>query len=308
MATIQVGNAPCSWGTLEFEGLEGTSPDYRQVLDEMRETGYAATELGDWGFMPTDPAALRAELDARGLALVGAFVPVEFRNPAAHGPGRDAAVRTARLLAGATAGAASAPFIILADANGTDQARTKNAGRVTPEMGLAPDEWRVFAGGVDAIAREVRDATGLRTAFHHHGAGYVETPGEIDRLLDLTDPSLVSLVFDTGHLALGAGSGDAVPGLLDRWAGRIAHVHFKDWDPGVARRAAAEGRDYFGALRDGVFCELGKGAVDFPAVVAGLGRHGYTGWIIVEQDVLPGMGTPKESARRNREYLRAIGL
>jgi inosose dehydratase len=29
---------------------------------------------------------------------------------------------------------------------------------------------------------------------------------------------------------------------------------------------------------------------------------------VVEQDVLPGMGRPKESARRNREYLTGIGL
>ena len=53
---------------------------------------------------------------------------------------------------------------------------------------------------------------------------------------------------------------------------------------------------------------LGKGGVDFPGVVAWLRKHSYSGWIVVEQDVLPGMGTPKESARRNREYLKQLGL
>ena len=48
--------------------------------------------------------------------------------------------------------------------------------------------------------------------------------------------------------------------------------------------------------------------VDFPAVLDWLRRHDYNGWIVVEQDVLPGMGTPKESARRNREYLASLGL
>jgi hypothetical protein len=32
------------------------------------------------------------------------------------------------------------------------------------------------------------------------------------------------------------------------------------------------------------------------------------GRLTVEQDLLPGMGTPLESARRNRKYLRSIGL
>ena len=58
----------------------------------------------------------------------------------------------------------------------------------------------------------------------------------------------------------------------------------------------------------GVFCELGKGYVDFPGVLAALEEIGYDGWIVVEQDVLPGMGHPKESAQRNREYLRSIGV
>jgi inosose dehydratase len=74
----------------------------------------------------------------------------------------------------------------------------------------------------------------------------------------------------------------------------------------VARRARAEQWDYFTALRHGVFCELGKGCVDFPALLQRLAARSYDGYVLVEQDILPGMGTPKESARRNREYLRSI--
>ncbi|HEU5097809.1 MAG TPA: hypothetical protein VFU22_02110, partial [Roseiflexaceae bacterium] len=70
----------------------------------------------------------------------------------------------------------------------------------------------------------------------------------------------------------------------------------------------AQGWDYFEAVRHGVFCELGQGAADFATAAAWLRAHDYRGWIVVEQDVLPGMGTPKESAARNRAYLRTIGL
>ncbi|HWQ14307.1 MAG TPA: TIM barrel protein, partial [Roseiflexaceae bacterium] len=95
---------------------------------------------------------------------------------------------------------------------------------------------------------------------------------------------------------------------LERFGERIWYVHFKDCAPAVAERARAEGWDYFTAVRHGLFCELGRGAVDFPAVAAWLRARGYRGWITVEQDVLPGMGAPRESARRNREYLASIGL
>lgn len=309
---MQVANAPCSWGTLEFEGLAGERIGYQQMLDELVETGYTGTELGDWGFMPTDPVHVRAELEQRGLTMVGAFVPVALKDAGAHADGEAAAVRVARLLAAVAVASGSdhSPFIVLADSNGIDPIRTKYAGRVTPEMGLDDEEWRVFTGGAERIARAVRAETGLRTVFHHHCAGYVETPDEIARFLERTDPDLVGLVFDTGHYTYGAGSGQDQPirEALDRFADRIWHVHFKDCHVGIAARARSEGWDYFEAVRHGVFCELGEGQVDFPAVVAWLRDQGYDGWVVVEQDVLPGMGTPKESARRNREYLAAIGL
>jgi inosose dehydratase len=306
--TIQVGNAPCSWGSLEFEGLAGEAVGYQQMLDELRETGYTGTELGDWGYMPTEPADLRATLGQRGLRLNGAFVPVALKDPSAYAAGQAQALRVARLLAAAER--AQPPFLVLADANGADPARTLNAGRVTPALALSADEWQTFAQRAEQIARVVRDETGLRTVFHHHCAGYVETPDEIARLLELTDPAVLGLVFDTGHYIYGTGHSDgtAVRGALDRFGERIWYIHFKDCQPQVADQARAEGWDYFAALGRGVFCELGQGCVDFPAIVAWLRARDYRGWITVEQDVLPGMGAPRESARRNRAYLASLGL
>ena len=67
---------------------------------------------------------------------------------------------------------------------------------------------------------------------------------------------------------------------------------------GRRRRSREQGLGYLAAVRAQLFCELGTGGVDFPAVVAALDRHGYDGWIVVEQDVFPGYGAPAESARR----------
>ncbi len=298
---IQIGNAPCSWGALEFD-LEGESAGYVQVLNEIKSTGYTGSELGDWGFMPTDPAALKAELAARGLTLLGAFVPVLLKDPAAHQPGVDVAVRTARLLAD-TAG--KEPFIVLADDNGKIPQRTQNAGRVTPEMGLTDAEWNIATEGIHAVARAVYRETGLRTVVHHHCAGYIETPAEINKMLSLTDPQIVGLCLDTGHIQFGGG--DPLK-ILQENASRVWHVHFKDCHPQIAAESRAQQWDYFASVSNGIFCELGQGAVDFPAIKAELDKLGYQGWIVVEQDVLPGMGAPKASAQRNREYLKSIGL
>lgn len=312
MKTLRIGNAPCSWGSLEFDGLAGKTIGYAQMLDELAETGYTGTELGDWGFMPTDPHALHSELSRRGLTLLGAFVPVALKDPAAHEPGLRRALQVAHLLAAVHQRARSdtAPFLVLADDNGTDPQRTRHAGRVTPAMGLDDTGWTTFAQGAHRVAQGVLRETGLATVFHHHGAGYVETPDEIGTLLDRTDPALLGLVFDTGHLAFGAPTHDAraVLEAFERFANRIRYLHFKDCEPAVAARSAREGWDYFASVRQGVFCELGRGCVDFPKVLEAAQRHGYQGWALVEQDVLPGMGTPKESARRNRDYLRHLGL
>jgi inosose dehydratase len=303
MPVLHVGNAPCSWGTLEFEEAKGEQIGFARMLDELVETGYTGTELGDWGYMPTDPAALKAELVQRGLVMLGAFVPVALKDPAAHAPGVALALKTARLLAAVATD--PKPYLVLADNNGTVAERTLNAGRITPALGLSPSDWRTFAAGADKVARAVSADTGLRTVFHHHCAGFVETPDEIATLLELTDPQVLGLVFDTGHYAYGSGNGDVIAGL-ERFKDRVWYIHCKDCHPIVAACARVEQWDYFQALRHGVFCELGRGSVDFPALLRWLKAHHYQGYVLVEQDVLPGMGTPRESARRNREYLRSI--
>ncbi len=298
---IKIANAPCSWGVLEFD-LDGKAAGFEQVLNEIRETGYEGSELGDWGFMPSVPSELKAELDQRQLTMVGAFVPVFLKDPAKHSQGAELAVKTARLMA--DAGFTNA-FIVLADDNGSIKERTLNAGRVTPEMGLSASEWEIFAAGANLVAAEVKEKTGLRTVFHHHCAGYVETPEEIDELLRLTDPSLVGLVLDMGHYQFGGG--DPL-NALKKHKNRIWHIHFKDCHPGIASKSRTEGWDYFESVGHGVFCELGKGGVNFPDIVAELKKQDYSGWIVVEQDVLPGMGNPKVCAQRNRDYIQSLGL
>ncbi len=307
---IQIGNAPCSWGTLEFGSTKADRFTYDLMLDQLVESGYTGCELGDWGFMPTDPDELYAAFSSRNLTITGAYLGIRFRLTSAHDAGETEALKIARQLARLSdrLGASIQPIVVLADDNATVPIRTENAGRATDEMTLSDDEWTIFAEGVNRVARAVQSETGLQCGIHHHCAGFVERPNEIERLLALTDSEAVGLVFDTGHYAFGAGSCDGVMNAMVQFADRICYVHFKDCHPKVMAEASKNQWDYFEAVEHGVFCELGEGCVDFDAIATWLREQGYSGYITVEQDILPGMGRPLDSARRNREYLRSLGL
>ena len=297
---LKIANAPCSWGVIE--GVEGERSGYVKLLNEMRDTGYDGTELGDWGFMPTDPEKLRTELETRNLKLLASWVSVFLHDATRHAQSEAEAVRTAGLLA--AVGGPSA-LVVLGNDPYADPMRTLNSGRITPEMAMTDAQWQVFSEGANRVARAVQRETGLRTVFHHHIGTWVETPAETAKLLSLTDPSVMGLCFDTGHYSFAGGN--PLEGL-ELHKDRIWHLHFKDHQPQIAAQSRLEGWDGVKSVEHGVFCELGQGDVPFPAVKAKLESFGYDGWIVVEQDVLPGMGSPKESARRNREYVRSIGI
>jgi len=297
--SIKIAAAPVSWGIFEFAG-QSSQPSWESVLDEMAAAGYAGTELGPYGYLPTEPQALKAALGARGLQLLSAFVPVRLANRSAHAAGLATSRQVGALLA-----ACGCQHIVLSDDNAADPRRLARAGRITPDDGLDDAGWRALAEGVNTIARRMHAEFGLETVFHHHCAGFVETPAEVARFLELSDPATVGLCLDTGHYAYGGG--DPVECIRQHGA-RVRYLHFKDADPQVIARARQEGLNYFQAVAAGVFCELGRGCVDFPGVIEAMNALGYEGWAVVEQDIVAGMGTPLESARRNRAYLRTLGL
>ncbi len=297
---FEIGNAPCSWGVIE--NTAGERYEYDQVLDEIAKAGYAGTELGDLGFMPTDPDRLRAELAERNLQLMAGWSTVRLYDVAYHDAGLADALAVAKILV-AVGGPDS--MLVIGPDHSTVDLRHANAGRTTADMMLDEAGWEIYRDGVHKVARAVRDETGLRSVFHPHGASYVENSAEIDHFLSITDPELVGLVFDTGHYELGGGDAAAA---VHKYADRIWHVHFKDFDPSIVVKAVANGWGYQQMIAHGVFSELGTGIVAFPAVRDALIAIDYDGWIIVEQDMLKGMGAPFESNLRNRQYLQSIGL
>jgi inosose dehydratase len=298
--TISLANAPVSWGIYEFEEIAPKYP-YARVMDEIRETGYLGTELGPWGFYPIDPARLGPELEKRGLRLLSAYVPVTFADASAIDQAEASALQTARLLA-----SQGAVAVVLADNNGTVPELSQRAGKRAGESALSPTEWDVYAAGVNHVARRIFDETGLKVVFHHHCGGYVETAEEVRHLMGRVDADLVGLCLDTGHWQFAGG--DALDAVRE-YGTRVRYLHLKDCDPVKRQQAIAQDLDYFQSTGLGVFCELGQGGVDFPALIGQMTALGYSGWAVVEQDVLvDDLDAPRASARRNREYLASIGL
>jgi inosose dehydratase len=294
--SLRIGSAPISWGICEIPGW-GPQLAYERVLDEIREAGFEGTELGPWGFLPTDPAALATALAQRGLAMAGAFVPLALRDPGAYADGERQVRETAALLSHL-----QARHILLADAGDAHRAAIAGRPEQTRAQGLEPREWVGYAARVERLAQICRFDYGLTPCFHPHGGTYIEHPDEIRMLMDRTDPHLLKLCLDTGHVAFGGGD----PLVVARtFATRVGYVHLKDIDLTRLRSLLAGGKTYADAARQDVFVELGTGSLDLPALLRGLIDGGYDDWIIVEQDrvVQPGTDT-LGSAKRNREYLR----
>jgi len=294
---IKVGNAPVSWGVMEVADW-GEQIPYGKVLDEIAKAGYAGTELGPYGYFPTEPNVLAAELSARGLQLVASFVPVPLAHPERHDAGYQEALKVAQLLS-QTGGR----LIVLADE--MSEARMAVSGRVDESRdGMSDSQWEGAAQILASIAEACREL-GLSAVFHHHAGTFIETPKEVARLCDSIDADLLGLCLDTGHYFFGGG--DPVEAVR-LYGARIRHLHLKDVQLPILESARRDGIGFLEAVRRGVFCELGDGAVDLDSVIQGLSAEGYSDWAIVEQDVDTSRADvkPFESALRSRQYLRKV--
>ena len=283
---IRVANAPVSWGIME---VEGWSPpvSYSRVLDEIAGAGYTGTELGPYGYLPSDVEQLRGELARRGLALVSAFVPLRLKDPTADlDPLRQVACLLQPL---------GAKLVVLSDALWPE--REAVAGRVAgSSVRLNDEDWRKVQANVKA-AQAAAAAFGLRCVFHHHAGSYIETPDEVAKLLELTD---LGLCLDTGHYVFGGG--DPVD-AVQQFGSRVEYLHFKDTDP-----SRIEG-GFLNSIRNGVFRPLGEGSVRFRELKDELERIGYDGWAVVEQDIdaeQAASGAAFESAKASRRFLKEV--
>jgi len=287
--TIKLATSPTTWG-VDFADAP-SNPPWPQVLDEIAESGIGALELGPVGYLPEEPKVLHAVIASRRLTAVGSFVFEDFHDPARAAEILAIAERASRAIA-----AAGGSVLVIIDRPGPERVAT--AGRGEAARRLTPTRWAVMLD-VMQHAAEIARAHGLRPAIHPHAGGYLEFEDEIERLVADTD---LDLCLDTGHLAYAAIDAAAA---LDRYASRLAHVHLKDVDGTVLARVRNAALDFWTAISEGIFCPLGRGVVDCSAVLAALERSCYDGFATIEQDRVPGNGSPLEDLRASLAVLEA---
>jgi inosose dehydratase len=284
---MKLATAPVNWNNADVTDYRPWIP-YPALLDEMVAAGYNATE---WGMnMERDAAKLLADLQQRNLQILGGFVGLELRNREK----RDKEILRA-LEIGRFFQSIGAPYLIAADSG--DDRRRSEAGHVDPNGALTKDQWNSLATGLNDLARELAPL-GIKVVFHNHVGTYVETEPETARLLEETDPALVSWCLDCGHLAYGGG--DTLR-ALEKYGNRVGYVHIKDVDGQVLQKSRENGWSFAQALKSYIFAPLGEGIARVPEVIDSLRQAGYTGWVVIEQDTTP--DDPTKVAAKNRDYL-----
>jgi len=295
---FQFASAPDSWGVLDYPG-PSWNQSYEKMLNEMAQAGYAGSELGPYGFFPTDPEILRPQLEKRNLKLLASFVPVKMTDPGASKSVIERIRKVGNLLA-----ALKAPFLVIAD----DQSSERNAysGRVYDKgcPTLTAEQWK-HIGKIVADAERVANEFGLDLVFHPHVATYVETPEECELFFDATSHTDVGLCLDTGHCVYG--HGDSVE-EAEKYKSKLRFVHIKDCDADVLHQARLNNWTFEEAIEHKVFTVIGQGNIDFPAFFRTLVKNEYSGWSVVEQDVKFGATPipPAQSIAASLKYLREV--
>lgn len=295
--TIRIGNAPCSWG-VEF-AEDPRNPAWETVLDECAQAGYTGIELGPVGFMPEDPSILGDALAKRDLELIGGVVFRAFHDPSAWEDVLDGAVRTCKALV-----AHGARHLVLIDSISPRRAPTAGRAAEAEQMDVA--EWAAFRDRVATVAKLGSEEYGLTVGMHAHAAGFIDFEPELERLLDEIDEGSLKICFDTGHHSY---AGFDPVAFMKKYMDRISYMHFKDINPKIKARVIENRTGFYDACGQGIFCNLGQGDVDFPAVRQVLLDNGFQGWCTVEQDCDPTLDiSPIKDAMANRNYLESIGF
>ncbi|MFE0601169.1 sugar phosphate isomerase/epimerase family protein [Streptomyces sp. NPDC058892] len=295
LTRIRIGSAPDSWGVWFPDDPQQTP--WRRFLDEVADAGYEWIELGPYGYLPTDPARLTEETAARGLRVSAGTVFTGLH----HGPAvwEETWEHVSRIAA-LTRAVGAAHLVVI-----PSFWRDDRTGKVLEDRTLTASQWRHLASQTERLGHEVQDRYGLRIVVHPHADTHIDTPENVARFLDATDPALVSLCLDTGHYAYCGG--DSVQ-AVETFAERIGYLHLKQVDPRILAEVVAEELPFGPAVGRGVMCEPPSGVPALEPVLAAAQRLGVDLFAIVEQDMYPcPPDRPLPIARRTRAYLRSCG-
>ncbi len=291
---VRIGVNPLSWMNDDLPSLGGETP-LETALSEGKQIGYEGFELGNK--FPKDGPALKAKLEEFGLACVSGWysgflgedsVEAEIARCEAH-------MRKLQYN--------GVKVVVYGECAGTIQ------GQIDTPLNRRPrfaDEatWKAYGERLNAFGSHLQSTYGITLAYHHHMGAYVESPEDVDKLMAVTDPKHVGLLFDTGHAWFG-GAGDP-NALLQRHVARVVHVHCKDVRPDVIAQARNDGWSFLNGVLNGTFTVPGDGVIDYRAILSTLHAAGYQGWLVVEAEQDPAVAPSYRYADMGYRHLRGI--
>jgi inosose dehydratase len=291
---VRIGVNPLSWMNDDLPSLGGET-SLETALAEGKAIGYEGFELGNK--FPQDGPALKAKLDEFGLACVSGW----YSGQLAEGTLEDEVDRCHAHMDKLRFNGAK--VVVYGEVAGSVQGQVDTPVSQRPQF-ASDAAWTAYAGRLNAFGAHLKARYGITLAYHHHMGAYVESPADIDKLMTLTDPAKVSLLFDTGHAFFG---GAVDPNaLLKHHAPRVAHVHCKDVRPALVAKARNDGWSFLDGVLAGTFTVPGDGVIDYDAVLGTLHAAGYQGWLVVEAEQDPAVAPSYAYAKKGHDTLREI--
>ena len=286
---VSLGIAPIAWTNDDMPDL-GKENTFEQCVSEMALAGFTGSEVG--GKYPADTAVLKKALDLRGIRICNQW----FSSFLISKPYED----TEKEFIKATDFLREMGAKVIGVSEQSYSIQGKMEQPVWEGKYIMDDqEWKLLAEGMNKLGKIAKDK-GMTLTFHHHMGTVVQTEEEIDRFMEMVDPELVFLLFDSGHLSF---AGIDPEKVLKKYVNRVKHVHLKDIRREMVEKSRNERWSFLKGVREGVFTVPGDGDVDFAPIFRILEEAGYEGWVVVEAEQDPAKANPLEYAKKARAYI-----
>ncbi|EFW37608.1 myo-inosose-2 dehydratase [Treponema phagedenis] len=287
---VHLGIAPIAWTNDDMPDL-GKENSFEQCISEMALAGFKGTEIGNK--YPRDPAVLKKYLDIRGLRVASAWFSA-FLTTKPFEETKKNFIQHRDFLH-----AMGAKVIVVSEQGNSIQGQM-NTPVFEKKHIMNDSEWKLLCEGLNKLG-ELAKEKGMKIVYHHHMGTVVQTTEEVDRMMSETNPELVYLLYDTGHLVY---SGEDHIAFLKKYVNRIKHVHLKDIRPEIVKKIKNEHLSFLQGVRLGAFTVPGDGCIDFDTVFKILAEHGYEGWLLVEAEQDPALANPFEYAVKARSFIK----
>lgn len=299
---VRIGINPLSWTNDDLPSLGGDTP-LETALKEGAEIGYAGFELGN-KFPKTGPE-LKAKLAEYGLVCVSGWYSGFLAQLSPDQTDEEAVTAEIERCKAHMAKLRHNDVKVVVYGECADTIQGQIDTPVAKRPRFADDAaWQRYAKRLDAFGAHLLETYGIKLAYHHHMGAYVESPEDVDRLMSLTDPRKVFLLFDAGHAYFG-GANDPVT-MLKKHVSRVVHVHCKDVRPQVVVQARNDSWSFLSGVINGTFTVPGDGALDYEATLRTLKEADYEGWLVVEAEQDPAVAPSYQYAKKGYETLRTL--